>query len=1197
MKDTINRLARGAFEYETPAIEISEVNIDENIGINSIYSGELRIKSDGGRSIKGVVSSTNHAVMMVKPTFVGVDNVVNYKVDTRGIGKGEKIEGRFNIVSSGGEIDVPYSFTIVDDTVESSLGNIKNLFHFANLVQTEPDEAYKLFVSDSFEKIFLKDDYELKNRYELLLYGDKPKHLGMKTDVKHCVEEFLISVRKKSRILLSIADDKKIYQEVSNSFTDSVTLSKSTWGAIEVKVECDNPCIKPETDFIDEEKFAGSKFELRYFVDSSKLHAGKNYARLSFITPAQTLTTDILIVAEGFSEKKNASHIEVQKQYNFLLESYLSFRLKKINISQWTKQGLAAIEKIRSIEDEDYYFKLVHAQLLLSVRKRDEALWLLDNVKEYVLDKLNEEGVLYALYLYVNSLYKQDMNYAVEALRIVKRLYEEGNDDWRVLWAIFYLDDEYEKNNSLKIARIKEQFYKGCKSPMLYLEAALVFAEQPMLLRILDDFEIQTLLFACKHNILSTKLINHLTEIAENKKTYSKPYWNLLVRLYEKNPNKMLLSAIYKFMVKNEQMPRDCFKWIKAAVDADLRITNLYENYLTYCDKTDMNPLPKLLLLYFAYNSTLDYNTKAYLFVNVLHNRKDEPITFETYYPQIERFVLEQVSKGHINKYLAKLYEELLEPSMINEDTSKMLAGILFSYRITCNDPRMTHVYVKHKETNEIQVKPLVNGEAYISLFTQDAGIVLGDNKNNRYVGEELFACEKVFNGEQYVPLASKYLKDDLWMSLYFCENGKKYGYSDYDMVSCYKNVIKDSRISEFYRNEFIGRIIEYYYSEYDGEDFAGEYIDIDIDKLDESNRIKVTETYIMNGKYELAMDVIRKRGAVGVNPKRLLRMCATLIASVAGERDPEVLGICEMVFKQKKYDEEVLCYLQKYYDCSTKDMLELWKAAKNFDIPTSDLEERLLYQMMFTRTYSNSFAKVFESYYNNGARQRVVEAYIAYNSYNFFVRESIVHPDVFRVIEHRLKEDVETIDVCKLALLKYYAEDIENIALTDEQIAMAQKLLDEMLDKKKIFSFFKKLNKYVKVPHEVMDKSLIEYRTNPDARVMIHYVIEGENGNNEYVVEDMDNVFEGIFVKTFVVFYGDNIQYYITEHKDGVEELTESGNLVNENVSGEISYGRYEMINDMLSCLELQDMATLKKMMSGYVMAEQLTKELFKPL
>lgn len=1201
MKDTINRLARGAFEYEPPVIELSELNIEETVGINSIYCGELRIRSVGGQTIKGIVSSSNHAVTMDKATFVGVENMVSYRVDTRGISRGEKIEGRFNVISNGGETSVTFSFKVVDTTVESSMGSIKNLFHFTNLVQTEPDEAYKIFATENFENIFLREDYELKNRYNLLLYGDKPKYLGVRGDIRHCAEEFLIGIRKKNRIQLSVSEEYKEYLNLESSMSDSVTLIKSTWGAVKVKISSDNPCIRPQVSEIDEESFAGSKYELRYFVDKDVLHAGRNYARILFETPFQKLHVDVLLTTgkehTEAVKKQRAERLEIQKNISFLLDSYLSFRVKRINLAQWTKQSLAAIEKIRSLDDENPFYKLVHAQLLIALRKRHEADWLLENVREYVTEHSSDEAEVYAYYLYVSSLFKQEPAYAVESMRIAKRLYEEGHDDWRILWVIFYLDEEYEKNRSLKLVRIKEQFYKGCSSPLMYLEAALIFAEQPLLLRVFDEFEIQTILFAGRHGLISERLLAHMTEIADNKKTFSVGYWNLLIKLYERNKDTNLLSSIYKMMVKNDTLPANAFHWIKEAVEADLRITNLYENYLMYCDKSSMEPLPKLLLLYFAYNSTLDYNLKSYLFANVYTNRMDDPQQYEVYKYQIERFVLDQVSKGHINAHLAMLYEEMLEPTMINEDTSKMLANILFSYRVTCNNPDMTTVYVKHKELEEIQTRTLVNGEAYINLYTQGAGIVLGDRFGNRYTGDELFKCERVFDGDKFIPLAFKYLKDDLWMSLYFCENGKKYGYSEADMVECYKRVAQDNRVSEFYRDEFIEKIIDYYYVDYVGDNFDQEYIHPDLDKLNEECRIKVIETYIMNGHYERAMDIIRSRGAVGVDAKRLLRMCSSLLQNPSEEEDPELLSVCELVFKQHKYDEEILRYLIGHYDCSTKDMVELWKVARDFDLDTGDLEERLLYQMMFIRSQNSSFAKIFESYYNRGARQRVVEAYIAYNSYNFFIKDIVVDTEVFRVIEHRIREGLDTIDICKLALLKFYSDDIEEIPLTEEQLRIARMLLSEMVDKKKIFDFYKRFVGIIDVPPEVMDKTIVEYRTNPESEVVIHYVVESSDGQNEYVVETMENVFEGIFAKHFVMFYGDHIQYYITEHRKGMEDLTQSGSLNNQNIVSNEARGKYELINDMLSCVELQDEKSLRRMMNSYVMSEKLSKEIFKPL
>lgn len=1197
MKDTINRYARGSFDYNPPVLEIAEVNIDEKIGINSIYCGKLRIKSVYGQQLKGIVSSSNHAVVMEKSTFVGVDNEVTYKVDTRGVGKGEKIEGRFNVVSNGGEASVPFSFRIVDNSVESSMGSLKNLFHFTNLVQTEPDEAYNLFVSDQFENIFLKDDLELRNRYELLLYGDKPKYLGPKTDIKQCVEEFLVSIRKKNRVQIEVSDTHKEYRNLESSMKDSFMITKNTWGAVAIKVTSDNPCIVPDVDFIDEDRFAGSRYELRYFIDKDKLHAGKNYARITLESLFQTLHVDMMInLKDGFNDKVT-QRIEIQKNIIFLMDSYICFRTKKINMSQWTKQSLTAIEKIRSYDAEDGFFKLLHAQLLIAVRKREEAKWLLENVRDYLIGREESEAVLYAYYLYVNSLHSQNTTYSFDALKSVKHLYEDGHDDWRILWIMFYLDEEYKKNKSLKMVRVKEQFYKGCISPVMYLEAAQILSDQPMLLRVFDEFEVQTVMFAYKNGLMSEKLYNHIVEIAENRKTYSKSYWKMMVMLYDMKKDVKLLSVIYKLMMKSETMPKDCFTWIKAAVDADLRINNLYENYLQYCDRTSMKPLPKLLLFYFRYNSSLDYNLKAYLYANVFHNRYDDPQTYDEYKYQIEKFVINQVSQGHVSTHLAMLYKELLEPSMVNADTSKALTNIFFGYRIQCDNPDVSVVYVKHKETEEIQVKPLVNGEAYINLYTEGAGIVLGDRRGHRYTGEGLFTCEKLFDGDRYIPIIFKYLKNDLWMSLYFCENGRKYGYNDGDMAECYRNLLEDTRVAQHYRNEFLAKVIDYYYVDYAGENFETEYIYPDIDKLDEECRIKVTETYIMNGMYDRALEIIRKRGSVGVNPKRLLRMCASLIDQVNEERDDEVLAICDTVFKQNKYDEAVLSYLVKYYECSTKEMVELWKAARDFDINTTDLEERLLYQMMFTRTYNAAFSKVFENYYNHGARERLVEAYLAYNSYLFFVKNAVIDTDMFRVIEHRLIENTNTIDVCKLALLKFYSDDIDTIELTEKQIKLASKVLDEMIDKKIVFEFYKKFSAVMSVPHSVMDRTMVEYRTDPEQRVMIHYIMDDESGNGEYMVENMENVFEGIFVKSIVLFYGDNLQYYITEHKDDAEELTESGNICNQTMNEDFSQGRYDMINDMLACVELSDVQTLKKMMNGYIIASGMAADLFKPL
>lgn len=58
-----------------------------------------------------------------------------------------------------------------------------------------------------------------------------------------------------------------------------------------------------------------------------------------------------------------------------------------------------------------------------------------------------------------------------------------------------------------------------------------------------------------------------------------------------------------------------------------------------------------------------------------------------------------------------------------------------------------------------------------------------------------------------------------------------------------------------------------------------------------------------------------------------------------------------------------------------------------------------------------------------------------------------------------------------------------------------------------------------------------MEYHTKAGVRARIHLVMMQENGQAEdYLSEYMQEVYSGVFFKEFVLFFGENIQYYIME-------------------------------------------------------------------
>ena len=66
--------------------------------------------------------------------------------------------------------------------------------------------------------------------------------------------------------------------------------------------------------------------------------------------------------------------------------------------------------------------------------------------------------------------------------------------------------------------------------------------------------------------------------------------------------------------------------------------------------------------------------------------------------------------------------------------------------------------------------------------------------------------------------------------------------------------------------------------------------------------------------------------------------------------------------FLHEKYNDVILIYLCKFFQGPTKQMAAIWKAAREFEIDTFDLEERIITQMLIQQIMwmrSNGFMTV----------------------------------------------------------------------------------------------------------------------------------------------------------------------------------------------------------------------------------------------
>ena len=1179
MKDNINRLARGNYIYNKEPVELSDKNINEQIETGMVYKKEFVISSQ--EFVKGVVYSTNPHITIPDNNFGGRINSISYTIDTRMVKPQEHITGCFKIVSNLGEENINYDFEITVNMCDTSLGKAYNMFHFANLVQTSPTEASELFLSDNFKKIFINDNEQLCCMYEVLKKS---------SNVEDAMEEFLIAVKKKMPVIFEVSDTKKTFNSVEDDINEQFVITKNNWGYFNIYINSDVDFIDLSAVKLTESDFSGNRCVVKYSIKKDKLHLGVNLASITVtsgsiehIIQLEVRNTPMIDIAQR--EERHAL-------YN-LTRSYLDYRMKKQDMKDWLEKSSQVVARLRAFKNQNEFYTVAQAQLYVMQGQDEDAKWLLDSVIEYIGDKKDENAELYCYYLYVNSLLKKDNEVTKKALNTVERYYENGHDDWRMLWLILYLDVEREKNLSIKLARIKDMYHKGYRSPVMYYEAMLVMNEQPVLLRVLNDFEIQVLSFGCRYELITEKLAKYVCSVIGSEKIAQPKYLGILEKLNEMFSDDNMLSVLVTHMIRNELVGRSYFEIYKKSILRKLRITRLYEFYMASIDKSKLIKLPKIVLRYFAYEPQLDYENKAYLFANVLTNEIDNTEIMKEYSYQIEQFANEQMRQRHIDNNLCIIYKYICNNIKVTEENKDFLSRFVFAYKITCFDENIENVIIRHKEFDIEVSYPVINNTAFVQMYTDNTTIAFSDNNGRRKQSNIKYEIERVFDNKKVLSQIISKCSDNVNIQIYIHENNiKNNNHSDEALDICTK-LLKCKELAPIFKKSINSWIIDYYYRYGNIEDFDVQYHIIDEDNLNVEDYYKFTQICIADKMYDKAYNIISKYGFAGVDMIKLFRLARFFIEKEDYQYDNVVDAICTYLFTSKKYDEVILKFMALYHNSSNENMYYVWRACETFDVVRQELCERIVSQMLFTGELSERLKEVFGEYYKNGANITVVKAYIGYNSYMSFVKMKNEDKNIYSIIENLIEEKDNFPEICLFALLKKYSED-DLSQLSEFQLKTAQIILNKMCEMNRLFSFYKKFKGVLKLPYNVLDKTVIEYRAAPDERVEIHYSIEGMD---EFRTEVMKCHAGGVFTKTFTMFYGDSMKYYFTHDKGGKIVRTETLSTVCNDCADDNISNRFDYINEMIASKDMHDMVTLKQLMEKYCIQNYTVSQLFNPI
>ena len=270
--------------------------------------------------------------------------------------------------------------------------------------------------------------------------------------------------------------------------------------------------------------------------------------------------------------------------------------------------------------------------------------------------------------------------------------------------------------------------------------------------------------------------------------------------------------------------------------------------------------------------------------------------------------------------------------------------------------------------------------------------------------------------------------------------------------------------------------------------------------------------------------------------------------------------------------------------------MLTLWRASRNFSVDTIGLAERLIVQALFTQVDTSDLIEVFEEYYIRGSKEIVIYGYLTHQAYLYFAKESNVSEKIFFYLEKEGLNEGELNSICKLALLKFYS----NLSsLTKEQVNLGENYLEELVQAGKLFGFYKHLESKWRLPFALTDKTILEYKTETGNKVTLHYLSpEQINDTMKYEILTLKESYEGIYTKEFILFYGEELEYYITEN-DSIN-LRENSKLEIGEWKGRTSDTRYGLLNDIIVAYKEDDPVTLEELVKQYKESTHMAEKWF---
>ncbi len=539
----------------------------------------------------------------------------------------------------------------------------------------------------------------------------------------------------------------------TDEMTGVIHLELVVPGYLEIECYCESNTISFEKKVITTEEFTDGSFEFEFMVDGTALHTGRNFARIEFRTVRDTESVCVCIdnrIRAGLGRPREKKRIAA------LTRDYLDLRCGSLFQEEWQEKTKELLSEVNGSDTEDIFLLLYRANLLVSEGKNDEAREIISFAGQQLAKLQDEDPDLSGYYFYVRTRLTEDEAERQYYRERIRKIYRE-QPSWRVLWALFYTDESYDKNPAKKLEAVKaESELRGCTSPVMYYEAAEIYRRDNTLIKDASGFEMQVLYFCEKSDLLTGSMALQMAGLLWDMSDDDLGSRNiklairLLEKMYARTRSMLVLKTLCRLLIADGRKDRAYNRYFEEAIGNFLETPEIYYFDLATSDKSAPKDMHESVIDHFLGRESELRECRDFFFASLITYKQKNLQYYKEYSGSIKKFAREKAAAAENNRFLAIIYKDVFDGGLRVPELSGRMLEILRTCEVAVDNERITEVLVFHRELTGYQEAARKDGKFYVRIFSDDSLPVFKDRAGNLYANID-YTAEELLNDDEMV--------------------------------------------------------------------------------------------------------------------------------------------------------------------------------------------------------------------------------------------------------------------------------------------------------------------------------------------------------------------------------------------------------------------------------------------------------------